>query len=111
DVHLLARVARVDPHAGRAVRGRELAESRERDVAATLQRVGDSFEERVDGLTGVLARESRAAGHLGNEISLRHSLLQSLIACRLERPYNLSLCRSTMRLAGRLSRSFRLLQQ
>ena len=35
------------------------------------------LEERVDGLAGVAVRQLRAAGHLGNELLLRHSLLQS----------------------------------
>src|SRR5262249_5257209 len=100
-------IARVDPHARGAMGGRELPESCEGHVAATLQRVGDGLQKRVNCLTGVLVREPRPPGHLGNEILLRHSLLQSLIACRLGRPYNLSVCRSTMR----LDRSVRPLQE
>src|SRR5512142_105251 len=60
DVHLLARVAWIDAGPCRAVRGRELAEPRECDLASPLQRVRDGLEKRVDGLTRVAVRQLRA---------------------------------------------------
>src|SRR5262249_35841955 len=77
DVHLLARVARVDACPSRAIRGRELPEPRERDLTSALQRVRDGLEKRVDGLARVAARQLRAPGDLGYKLLLRHSLLQS----------------------------------
>src|SRR5581483_929389 len=77
DVHLLTRVTRVDPRPRRAIRGRELSESCERNLASALQRVGDGVEERVDSLACVAVGQLRAAGNLGYELLLRHSLLQS----------------------------------
>ena len=47
------------------------------DLAAALQRVGDGLEKRVNCLARVAVRQLRAAGYLGYELLLRHTLLQS----------------------------------
>src|SRR5438105_873728 len=58
DRHLLAGVARVHALALLAMLGRELAESREADVAAASQRLGHDLDEAFDRLLGVAPRKS-----------------------------------------------------
>src|SRR5262249_54818679 len=50
----------------------ELAETREVDLAAALERVGDRVEEGVDRLLGVPVRQATPLRHRGDELLLGH---------------------------------------
>src|SRR5690348_10196919 len=80
DLDALAR-PRIDAHTGSAVRRGELAEAREVDGIAGLQRVGDRLHERVDGLPRVAVREAALSRDLLDELLLRQSLPPGL-GCR-----------------------------
>src|SRR5687767_3305216 len=66
---------RIDPHARRAVRRRELAESGEVHRASALEYRLDRVQEGVDRLAGVRLAKARAIRHLVHELLLRHQLL------------------------------------
>src|SRR5581483_5805113 len=66
--------ARVDALARRPRSGGELAEAREVDRVAGLQRLGDGLHEGVDGLAGVAGREAALRRDLVDEVLLRQSL-------------------------------------
>jgi len=65
---------------GGAIRSRELAEPREVDVTAALQRVGDRVEEGVDCLLRFPVPEAAALRDRGDEFLLRHE--SSYLDCR-----------------------------
>src|SRR5207253_7835514 len=72
NLHLLLGVARVDACPRCALLCLELAETRERDVAAALERVGNRFEEGVDRLRRVACGEPGSPRDLVRELLLRH---------------------------------------
>src|SRR6478735_10331334 len=72
DLDLLARVARVDTHAGRPMRGVELAEPGEVHRLARLQRLLDGLEECVHCGACVALGEAALSGHCVYELLLRH---------------------------------------
>src|SRR6058998_3883656 len=71
DRHLLRGIAGIHALALCAPLRRELSEAREGHFAAALQRVGDRFEEGVNGLGRVPAREVGPLGDLVNELLFR----------------------------------------
>src|SRR5262245_354495 len=69
--HFLGRISRVDALPLLALLGRELPESRERDLAAALEGVGDRVQECIDGLGRVSARKACLRGDLVYELLFR----------------------------------------
>src|SRR5215470_1131085 len=70
--------ARVDTLARRALRGRELPETREVDRVTGLQGLRHRVHERLDGFPRVARREPALAGDLLNELLLGQELLLQL---------------------------------
>src|SRR5688572_21710863 len=63
---------RVTRGAGLSLRGLESSKADERDRLTLLQRLGDAFEEGVDGRCGARLRDARVLRDLRNEILLIH---------------------------------------
>jgi hypothetical protein len=71
-VHLLARVARVDAHPGRAGGSRELAEAGEGDRVTAPERLGDGVEKCIDSLARIALAQIRLRRDAVDEVLLCH---------------------------------------
>src|SRR5215207_877767 len=71
DLDLLARL-RVDTLALLALAHFERTEAGQRNLLATLERIGDNVERCVDDLLGLFLRNVRAIGYRFNEVGLLH---------------------------------------
>src|SRR5665811_933923 len=66
---------RVDAHAGRPFDHGELAEARDHDLVAFLQRLADGGQERLDRTSGIRLGETAVDGDRLDKLALVHGVL------------------------------------